>query len=167
MGEYKPTRASSILNELGKIARFVRYYPAIADTLRPYAEASRGSGAGFSADRAAIVLVRAMELTGTSTLPECWGTDWFEKSDTQFAADVGMGLYEFRAARSFLTGGGIRLIIRRDLRNPIRTHYRADFDRIEAFLSPAVAGYGQLVLIDHPPWLGKTQPEVRKNPTLH
>lgn len=159
------SRADQILRPLMLMNRarnrpaFIRYIPALSQVFQPYVDAGKQPvttisaktgreykkySGSFNPIAAALVLVRVMELTGTSTRVDCRGTDWFEKGDEQFATELGLGLYEFRAGRKFLASVGIELIEYDTKYNPTRTLYRARFERIGAFLSPIVAGFGQL-----------------------
>lgn len=136
-------------------ARFVRLYLPIAQAFMPYAEQSKSQALGdgsrlrgdpFDPALAAMVLVRVIDLTGTSTRNDLRGTDWFEKNDDEFAAELAVTVHRLRAVRRFLSDGGLSLIEYRVLRLPNRVLYRALWERINSFFSPPVSGWGQLEL---------------------
>lgn len=140
--------------------RYVRYYPAIAVLFEPYAaagksEALTGEGSGptrtrgstFDPELAALMLVRVIDLAGLSTRSDIECVDEFEKSDTEFALELGITLHRFRAVRRFLADD-VNLVERRTVRLPNRSFYRPVWSRIQQFLfgTDAGMGWGQMPL---------------------
>lgn len=137
--------------------RFVRYYPALAALFEPYAEAGksvaledgkRTRSNTFDADTAALLFVRAVDLSGTSTRPDLAGSDEFDKEDGEFALELGVSLHRFRTARRFLAAD-VNLLGHRILRLPNRNVYRPIWSRIQTFFfgTEIGMGWGQLPLV--------------------
>lgn len=128
----------------------MRFYPALAAAFEPYAEAGKSQslsdgkrtrGSTFDPVTAAHILVRVIDLSGTSSRPDLKGTDEFDKEDAEFALELGVKVLGFRAARRFLACD-VNLIGHRVLRLPNRTIYRPIWPRIQQFFFGASSGIG-------------------------
>jgi len=82
--------------------------------------------------------------------------EFFDRTDNQLAAECGLGIDQFARARDLITADGIELFEKTRRGVPAINHYRANYERIHAWLT--VHGFGQVELPQGPPGGASTRP---------